>query len=476
MDCGAACLRMIAEHHGKRFSLQEMRQRTHLDREGVSARGIEVAAESVGLRAVTVKVPFYTNGSGQVSFQDAPLPCIAHWGQTHFVVVYKTTPKHVWVADPARGKVKLSAADFQQKWSSDAGKGVAILLETTPTFHAESSIINQQSSITGYRFLLNYLRPYRKLIWQLFFGLIFCSAVQLVFPFITQSIVDTGIENRDLHFIWVMLLAQVVLLLGLITAYFLQNWILLHIGARVNVSLVSDFLQRLMRQPLSFFDSKMTGDLLQRIADHKRIEEFLMVRTMSTLFSSFNLVIFGLVLAIYSLEIFSIFLASSVLYVGWLFLFLKKRQLLDNLRFKVLSENQDTLVELIQGMPEIKLQNSERKRRQSWIQVQAKLFKNSVRVLALTQWQDLGGNLIIHLNNFLITALAAIAVVQGEMTLGMMLAVLYIIGQMQVPLQQIYTFARSAQDARLSLERLGEIHNGSLNSTHERRGFYNPQI
>jgi ATP-binding cassette subfamily B protein len=441
MDCGPACIRMVAEHFGRKYSLQQLRQKSQADREGVSARGIAIAAESIGLRALPVKLPFHGLDDSAAGFLEAPLPCIVHWKQRHFVVVFKKSNKHIWIADPAHGKIKMTHSSFRQQYESDGGMGVAILLEPTPEFYAQEG---DKSNYAGFGFLLKYLRPYRQLVWQLIFGLIFTSAVQFLFPFITQSIVDTGIENQDLDFIYLMLIAQVVLLVGIITSHFLQNWILLHIGTRVNVALVSDFLQRLMQQPVSFFDAKMTGDLLQRISDHKRIEDFLTVRTLGALLSSFNLIIFGVVLALYNLTIFAIFSVASVLYILWIFLFLPKRVTYDNLRFAAMSENQSTLVELIQGMQEIKLQNSERKRRYGWVHVQAKLFRANVRMLVLNQWQD--------------TALAAISVVKGEMTLGMMLAVLYIIGQIQVPLTQLYIFIRTAQDAKLSLERLGEIH------------------
>jgi ATP-binding cassette subfamily B protein len=462
MDCGPACLRMVAAYHGKQFLLPFLRERSYIDKEGVSAKGIVTAAESIGLRTLVVKLPFDTGAGEEVSFLDVPLPCIVHWDQRHFVIVFKIGKKHIWIADPAEGKKKISHAEFKRHWCADSGLGVAILLETSPEFYNRQTETERRGD---FNFLLQYVRPYRHLVGQLFVGLIFASIIQFLFPFITQAIVDTGIENQDLHFIWLMLIAQIVLLVGMVMAHFIQNWILLHIGARVNVGLVSDFLERIMRQPISFFDAKMTGDLLQRIADHKRIEDFLTVRTLVTIFSSFNLVVFGIVLAIYSLQIFFIFLVFSVLYLGWISLFMKKRLQLDHVRFKVLSENQSALVELIQGMQEIKLQNSERKRRFGWVHVQAKLFRTNIRMLALSTWQDTGGNLFIHLNDFIITAVAAISVIKGQMTLGMMLGVLYIIGQIQVPLQQIYLFIKSAQDAKLSLARLREIHrNGKANN------------
>ncbi len=455
MDCGAACLRMVAEFHGRRYSLQELRQRTFLDREGVSARGIVVAAEGIGLRPLPVKIPFQGLDNQEVGLAEAPLPCICHWRQNHFVVVYKITKKRIWVADPARGKVKFSHVEFQRNWCSDQHLGIAILLEPTPVFYAqEGDEVNRK----GFGFLLNYLRPYRRLTTQLLIGLLVASLIQFLFPFLTQAVVDVGIENQDLDFVWLILFAQLMLFAGQTTVRFIQNWILLHIGSRVNISLVSDFLVRLMAQPISFFDAKMTGDLLQRIGDHRRIEEFLTVSTLNIIFSAFNLLIFGVVLAVYNTKIFTIFLIASVLYVAWIFLFLKKRKDADLQRFWALSDNQGNIIELIQGMQEIKLQNSEHKRRYGWVHIQARLFRANMRSLTVTQWQDAGAQFIAQIKDIFIIAVAAAAVINGEMTLGMMLATMFILGQLNVPLQQIISFVRSAQDAKISLERLSEIH------------------
>lgn len=455
MDCGAASLRMVAEYHGRRYSLQELRQRTYLDKEGVSARGIVTAAEGIGLRALPVKIPFQAADNEEVGLLDAPLPFIAHWRQNHFVVVFKISRKKIWVADPARGKIKFSYAAFQRNWCSDGTKGVAILLEPTPEFYAlEGNGVNRK----GFGFLLGYLRPYRRLTVQLLVGLVVASLVQFLFPFLTQAVVDVGIENQDLGFVWLILFAQLMLFLGQTTVRFLQNWILLHIGTRVNISLVSDFLVRLMAQPIGFFDAKMTGDLLQRIGDHRRIEEFMTVSTLNILFSAFNLLIFGGVLAVYNLKIFAIFLVASLLYVAWIFLFLKRRADADLMRFRALSDNQGAIIELIQGMQEIKLQNSEHKRRYGWVHIQAKLFRANVRSLSVTQWQDAGAQFIAQIKDIFIIAIAAASVLEGGMTLGMMLATMFILGQLNVPLQQIISFVRAAQDAKISLERLAEIH------------------
>ena len=458
MDCGPTCLRMIAEHYGRRYTLQQLRRISYIDREGVSARGIVLAAEAIGFRALPIKIPFETNDETP-DFFDIPLPAIVHWSQNHFVVVYKVSKKHVWVADPGRTKLKYTHADFQRKWCSDAGQGIAILLETKPEFFAQEG---EKIKKEGFGFLLRYLRPYHPLIWQLLLGLLVAGVIQFLFPFLTQSVVDIGIENQDLNFIWLILFGQLMLFVGQVIVKFLQSWILLHIGTRVNVSLVSDFLVKLMDQPINYFDAKMTGDLLQRIGDHKRIEQFLTVSMLNILFSSFTLLIFSVVLLVYSSAIFAIFLVASLLYLLWIILFLKRRKEVDHLRFEALSENQSSLIELIQGMQEIKLQNSEHKRRYGWVHIQSKLFRANIKSLSVTQWQDAGAQFITQIKDIFITIIAAAAVIEGELTLGMMLAIMFILGQLNVPLQQIVTFVREAQDAGISLERLTEIHQEEL--------------
>ncbi|NUO02020.1 MAG: ATP-binding cassette domain-containing protein, partial [Saprospiraceae bacterium] len=457
MDCGPTCLRMVAAHYGKHYPVQYLRERSYIDREGVSLRGIVEAAESIGIRTLAVKLPLRGSTPEENGLADAPLPCIVHWRQRHFVVVYKINRSHVWIADPAAGKMKLPHADFLKNWVGEGNKGIALLLEPTPEFYTreEAQPIQRRR---GLSYLLQYLRPFRGLLWQLVAGLMIVSVFQLIFPFLTQAIVDKGVDNQDLGFVTLILFAQLALFLGQMTANFIQSWILLHIGARVNIALISDFLAKLMRLPIGFFDTKMTGDLLQRIGDHRRIEVFLTGSTLNTLFSLFSLVIFGLVLAIYHPLIFFVFLFSAALYFSWILLFLRKRAQVDHLRFREQSENQNALIELIQGMQEIKLQRSERKRRWQWAHIQARLFRVNVRSLAIVQYQDAGALFINQLKDILITFIAARAVIGGDLTLGMMLAIQYIVGQMNAPLSQLISFIRAAQDARISLERMSEIH------------------
>lgn len=457
MDCGPACLRMVAAFHGKRYRLNTLRERSYLSREGVSMLGIAQAAESIGFRTMGVKL------TPAKLIDEATLPAIVHWTQDHFVVLYKISGKKgretFHIADPAGGKVRFSREEFLRCWASTQEhgevKGLTLLLEPGPDFYTAK---DEGQDKTSFRFLFSYLTPYRKLIIQLFLGLILGSLLQLIFPFLTQSIVDHGIGNQNLSFIYLVLIAQLVLTLSRASVDFIRNWILLHIGVRVNISLISDFLVKLMRLPMKYFDTKLTGDLLQRIGDHRRIESFLTGTTLNILFSMINLVIFGLVLLYYNLLIFSVFLFGSILYGLWVYIFLRRRAELDHRRFAQMSAHQSNLIQLIQGMQEIKLQNCEQQKRWEWETIQARLFRIGIKGLSLRQYQRSGALVLNEVKNIVITVIAARAVVDGTMTLGMMLAVQYIIGQLNSPVEQLISFFNTTQDAKISLERLGEVH------------------
>jgi len=455
MDCGPTCLMMAAAAHGRQYPLTYLRERSYLSREGVSALGIMEAAEAIGFRTMTVKVPFDI-GLDTACLLNAPLLCIAHWNQQHFVVIYKVSRGHIWIADPGAGKFKLSRKDFEKSWLSDAGQGILILLEPTPKFYQHDKVPTDKK--TGLGSLMEYVRPHRRLITQLLIGMALGSLLMLIFPLLTQSIVDFGIDNRNIGFIYLILLAQLMLFFSQIVVQFLQSRILLFIGTRINVSMVSDFLAKLMRLPIGFFDTKMTGDLMQRIGDQGRIEGFLTQSALPVMFSAFNFVVFSAILLLYNVTIFGVFALAAVLYVTWITIFLRRRKELDYTRFRQAGDNNNTLIELIQGMQEIKLQGSERKRRWIWAGIQAQLFHTNLRSLNLAQWQEAGAGFINQSKNILIVFLAAKSVIDGQMTLGMMLATQYMVGQLDVPLQQFIVFIRSAQDARISLERMNEIH------------------
>jgi ATP-binding cassette subfamily B protein len=448
---------MVAAHYGRKYSLEGLREKSHFTREGVSLLGISEAAEQIGFRSLGVMVSYK-------ELKEAPLPCIVHWNQQHFVVVYDIKSKKnndlIYVADPAAGKLVYTNSEFCKCWIStkDSGEdvGLALLLETTPAFFKKE---DDELKNKGFSFLYTYLKPYRKLIFQLILGLFFGSLLQLIFPFLTQSIVDFGISAQNINYVYLVLAAQMMLIISTSSVEFIRGWILLHIGTRINISLISDFLAKLMRLPMGYFDTKMTGDILQRMGDHTRIQEFLTNSSLNVLFGSFNILIFTFVLLFYNFWIFLIFLIGSILYFYWIRLFMKRRELLDHKNFAQQSANQSTVIQLITGMQEIKLNACEQPKRWEWERIQAKLFKLRIKGLALTQYQDSGAVLINQSKNLLITALVAKFVIDGNMTLGMMLSVQYILGQLNSPIDHLIHFYRESQDAKLSINRLSEVHN-----------------
>jgi ATP-binding cassette, subfamily B, bacterial len=471
-DCGPTCLRMIAKHYGKVYSLNTLRERSFITREGVSMLGISDAAETIGFRTVGAKLNL------DQLINEASLPCIVHWKRNHFVVLIKIarpnylriTRKNsnqapeksgdllVHIADPARGIVCYKIEEFKKAWLSTVNngeeKGHCLLLEPTPEFYAIEDVkLNRKNAF----FLLRYLRPYKGLVVQLVLSFVVASILQLILPFLTQSIVDKGINYKDFSFLTLVLVAQLALMLGQSAVEFIRGWIMLHLTTRVNISLISDFLVKLMRLPIAFFDSKMTGDIMQRIGDNSRIQNFLTSTSLNIFFSGTNFIIFGCIMASYNPKVFLIFLLGSALYVFWVSIFLKYRRELDNRRFAQSASNQSNIIQLITGMQEIKLNNCEKQKRWEWERIQALLFKISIKGLMLNQYQSAGALLINSSKNFIITFFTARSVIDGQMTLGMMLAVQYIIGQMNSPIEQLIGFMQSWQDAKISLERLGEI-------------------
>ena len=450
MDCGPTCLRMVAKHFGRNFKVQTLRQLCEINREGVSLLGISDASEKIGFRSLGAKLSI-------TDLKEAELPCILHWRQNHFVVLYKISKGNYYIADPAKGLVKLTEAEFSGSWVSDTdkGEGIALLLSPTPYFYEQE---DEKGTEISWNFLLRYLVTYRQLVIQLLFGLGVGTLLQLVAPFLTQSVVDIGINTRNLNFVYIVIIAQAALIIGRVSIEFIRSWILLHISTRVNISILTDFLIKLMKLPMSFFDTKMTGDIMQRMSDQRRIESFLTGSTLSTLFSMFNLVVFSVVLAYYNIAIFFVYVISSALYIGWIFAFLKRRRELNYKSFDISSKNQSSIVQLVNGMQEIKLNNCEQQKRWEWEHLQARLFKFNVKNLALSQYQQGGSTFINESTNLLITFLSAKAVIDGQLTLGGMIAVQYIIGQLNGPIQQFLGFIQGFQDAKISLERLNEIH------------------
>ena len=453
MVCGVTCLRMIAKHYGKDYNTNELIQLSGTTREGINLDGLSVAAEKIGFRTLGVKIPY-----SKLSL-DVPLPFVAHWNQNHFVVVYKIRKDKIYVADPAHGLLTYTKTEFRNNWVSDAqDEGVLLLLEPSPEFYSTENGSPVEEKNRKFSFLSSYLKPHKKAVLQLVIGLLAGSLLQLIFPFLTQSIIDIGVQNKDVKFIYLILFSQLMVFFGRTTIEIIRNYILMHVSSRINISLVSDFFVKLMKLPISYFDTKMTGDIMQRISDNHRIEQFLTGSSLNTLFSAFNFIIFSGVLAFYSLEIFIVFIIGTLFYFLWILFFLKRRADLDYKRFKQSSQNQSKIMELINGMQEIKLHNAERQKRWQWESLQVKLFKINLKGLSLTTTQNSGSSLINELKNIFITFLAAKLVLNGQVTLGMMLSISYIIGQLNAPVLEMVGFVQYWQDAKLSLERLSEIH------------------
>ncbi|WP_418509027.1 peptidase domain-containing ABC transporter [Corallibacter sp.] len=454
-DCGPTCLKIIARHYNKVISLQQIRQLSETTREGSSLLGLGDATEKMGFRSLGVKIDLK-------KIAEIPLPCIIHWNKNHFAVLYKVRKGQYYISDPAHGLINYTKEEFLKHWignnaNEQTQEGIALLLEPTPKLY--NTEFDKDKEGLGFSFLSKYLFKYKRFLWQLVIGLIAASLLQLIFPFLTQSVVDVGIKNQDVHFIYLILFAQLALFVGRTSIEVIRSWILLHLSTRINISLVSDFFIKLMNLPIAFFDTRMTGDILQRINDHKRIERILTTSSLNVLFSMVNLIVFSLVLAYYNIKIFGVFVLGSIFYFVWITVFLKKRKDLDYKRFSQVSQEQSKVIELINGMQEIKLHNAEKQKRWGWEFVQARLFKVSIEGLALEQYQSVGSGFINELKNILITFLSAKLVIDGDITLGMMLAISYIVGQLNSPISQLINFIREVQDAKISLDRLSEIHN-----------------
>jgi len=473
MDCGPTCLRMVAKHYGRSYNQQNLRERCFITREGVSMLGISDAAESIGMHTQGVRITL------KQLLEDVPLPCILHWNQNHFVVLYKTAPSNspkggglfppfggtkgglFYIADPAGDKYVMNREEFCQCWysSKDKGKetGTALLLQPSPDFYDyEDDKENREKNLGHY---FRYLLPYKSQYAQIIVGMIIGMVLSLIAPFLTQAVVDQGISNNNLPFITLILIAQLTLSVTQMGMGFIQSWISLHTNTRISISLISDFLTKLMKLPIRFFDAKNIGDILQRIGDHGRIQGFMSGTTLSTLFSFVNFFVFAGIMAYYNVTILLVFLVGNILYIAWILLFMRYRRKLDFKRFAQASANQSNMVQMITGMQEIKLNNCEKQQRWKWERIQVKLFKISIQGTALGQYQQIGSIFFSQTTGLVISFLSAKAVVEGTITLGMMMAISYIIGQLSGPIGQVIGFAQSLQDAKISLERLNEVHN-----------------
>lgn len=454
-DCGATCLKIIAKHYGKTLNIQTLRKLSETTREGTSLLTLSEASEKIGFRSLGIKL-------NAIKLEEAPFPLILHWNKEHFVVLYKTKKEVYYISDPAHGLIEYSKEEFLKFWignnaTETTEEGIALVLEPTPKFY-QSEFDSEDNKAFGFGLLFKYLIPYKSFVFQLSIGLLAGSILQLIVPFLTQSVVDVGVQNQNIHFIYLILFAQLFLFFGRTALELIRSWILLHLSTRINISLISDFFIKLMNLPISFFDVRMTGDIMQRINDHHRIERILTTSSLSVLFSAINMVVMGGVLAYYNLKIFAVFFIGSILYFFWVTIFLKRRKELDYKRFSEVSQEQSKVIELINGMQEIKLHNAEKQKRWGWEYIQARLFKVSMKGLVLEQTQTIGSNFINELKNIIIVFLSAKLVIDGQITLGMMMAISSIVGSLNAPILQLIGFIREAQDAKISLARLSEIH------------------
>ncbi len=451
MDCGATSLRIIFKFYGQLVSIHKIRKLCQTTRNGVNLLGISEAAEKLGFRTYGVRLSLE-------QLHEAELPCILHWNQNHFVVLYKIKNGRYYVSDPASHLIAYEKAEFLKNWYStnQMHVGLCLLLSPGPSFY---QLDEEEVNVSlKWSKILTYFYKYRKLFFQLVLGMVLGTILQLVAPFLAQSVVDIGINTRNIGFVNLILIAQLMLFVGSTSVAFIRSWIMLHISTRVNISILTDLLIKIMKLPMGFFDLKTHGDLMQRMSDQQRIEGFLTGSTLNTLFSLVNMLIFGTLLIIYNKLIFFIFFIATILYTGWILLFMQYRRQLDERRFKISSENQTYMVEMIQSIKDIKLNNAQKQKRWGWESIQAKVFQFKVKSLTLSQYQSVGSMAINQVKAILISYVSAKAVIDSELTLGGMMAIQYIVGMVSSPVEQLLGFMQSYQDAKLSLERLNEIY------------------
>jgi len=458
MDCGPACLKMIAKFYGKFYSLQYLRDKCGVTKEGASLLDLSYAAESIGLRTLSIKC------SIDDLISKVPLPAIVHWNNSHFIVVYKIKKKKnisdsvVYVSDPAKGLLKYNFSDFVSKWyKRNEKEGVLLALEPQADFYQREAgeKIERQKTFENF---LSYFKPYKKSFANLFVVMLVVTVLQGFLPFISKAVIDVGIQTHDVDFINLVLIANIAIVVSVLLSNMVRDWILLHVTSRVNIALISDYLIKLMQLPITFFENKMAGDILQRANDHERIRSFIMNNSLNMIFSTLTFVVFGIILLIYNKIIFFIFLTGSIIYVLWVFAFLRVRKKLDWEYFELVSKNQSYWVETIASIQDIKINNYEKQKRWKWENIQARLYKVNLKVLNITNTQNSGAQFIDTLKNLFITFYCAKAVIAGEITFGVMISTQFIIGMLNGPVVQFIQFIISFQFAQISFLRLNEIH------------------
>jgi len=452
MDCGPACLKMICKYFGKYYSLPYLRDLCGITREGVSFLDLSYGAEKIGLHTLAVKADI------QTLHEKVPLPCIVHWKSSHFIVVYKTTKQKIFVSDPAKDLLSHSHEEFRQGWYKKGEETGAILAIEPMSDFLQRDLEERTERAKTFQNVLGYFLPYRKNFTTIIVIMFIATALQGLLPFISKAVIDVGIQTHDLNFINLVLIANIVIIISVTISGAIRDWLLLHITSRVNIALISDYLIKLMQLPVTFFENKMIGDILQRAQDHERIRSFIMNNSLNLIFSSLTFVTFGIILLIYNKIIFAIFLIGSILYIGWVLVFLKVRKKLDWEYFGLISQNQSYWVETVGAIQDIKINNYEKQKRWKWEDIQAKLYKVNLRVLNVTNAQNLGAQFIESIKNLLVTFYCAKAVIGGEITFGVMISTQFIIGMLNAPLGQFIGFIISAQYAKISFLRINEIH------------------
>lgn len=456
MDCGPACLSMVCDVYGKHYDVKFLREQSFITREGVSLLGISEAAEKIGFETFSAKL-----STKLLIEEKQSLPCILHWNKNHFVVLYKIkqqvlSKKYIFkIADPAYGFINVTKDVFEKSWISEQDHGIALFLSPAEKFYHLEAPVEKKLSL---KFLFAYLLPYKKKLISVFLMLIIGSGLTLIFPFLTQNLIDKGVNAKNLNLISLILLAQLGVFFGTVAIEVFRNWIMLYVGTKISITIISDFFKKILQLPIAFFETKLMGDFNQRIQDNERIENFLTSQSLLTFFSIITFSVFFGVLWYYDIKIVLVFAALTIASLLWSFYWLRKRKILDYYRFQQRSEHQESIYEIIEGATEIKLNDFEDFKRNAWEDIQKKLFITNTRILKVDQIQNSGFEFINQLKNILVTFLSAKFVVQGSMTLGELLAISYIIGQLNSPINQLIGFFRSLQDARLSLERLNEVH------------------
>ncbi|WP_047790264.1 peptidase domain-containing ABC transporter [Tenacibaculum mesophilum] len=459
MDCGPSCLGMVASHYGKEISLNYLREKCYITKEGVSLLGIDEASKKLGFETFSA-----TLGLQELKdIDNLNYPCILHWNNNHFVVLKEHKRPHLlarkkkWqIADPAHGFVNLNDEKFSKSWLGENGKGVALFLKPQNKFVNTEFKKPEKISL---KYFIDFFKSHKKKLVFVFVLMLLGSLINMVFPFLTQYLIDKGIDKKDVNYIEYILFSQLSLYLGVIVIEIFRNWSLLVVGTKISIKIISEFLLKTLDLPLKFFDSKLIGDFQQRIQDNDRIEYFLTSQSITTFFSMITFSVFFGVLAYYNITILLIYTSLTLLSVLWSHYFLKKRKILDYNRFIENSNNQETIYEILNGVTEMKLNSFEEYKCNQWKTVQDRLFNINLKILRLDQIQSSGFTFINHVKNILVSFYTAILVVNGDMTLGVLLSISYIIGMMNSPVDQLINFIRSLQDAKLSLSRLNEVQN-----------------